>query len=126
MEPQEEAFETVRRWWQAWAERDLPTVQEMLAPDYAEISEMGRFQPLSSPSADRAPEDVTITEWEVFDPVTKVFEFTVVCCYCFRLSGVRGRKSFAFSGRATDVLSRSGERWRFLSHQRTLEPEREP
>lgn len=121
MEPKEEAFETVRRWWRAWAERDLPTVQDMLAPDYAELSEMGRFQPLSCASPGRPLEDVTITEWEIFDPVTKVFEFTVVCSYCFRISGVRGRKSFAFAGRATDVLSRRDERLCFLSHQRTLE-----
>lgn len=124
----EEAFDAVRRWWRAWIEKDVETLNRMVDPEYTEMSETKRLLPMGSKTigelleeASRYAKDVFITHWEVFDPVTRLFEHTVVCSYCFRLSGERRGRSFTFEGRATDVLAKKDGQWRLVSHNGSLE-----
>ena len=119
------AFDAVHRWWQAWVERDSRVVQQMAAADYTERNAMGRLHTLGSGrlieilAQDCA--DCAITEWELSDPVTRVFEHVIVCSYAFKFMGRRGSQSFMYEGRATDVLSRQGDEWIFVSHEGVLE-----
>ena len=124
MDVHEEAFETVRRWWRAWVEGDLVTVERMADPDYVELSETRHLRPLGvgqlRGDSGGYAEKVSITAWEVYDPVTKVFERTVSCSYAFRISGERGGRHFSFQGRATDVLAKKNDHWMYVSHYGTL------
>lgn len=131
MDQHEEAFDTVRRWWRAWIEKDVETLERMVDPEYTELSETKRLLAAGPRSvrelleeARRCTEEVAITDWELFDPVTRLFEHTVVCNYCFRLSGQRRGRSFAFEGRASDVLARKDGQWRLVSHEGSLESRR--
>lgn len=124
----EQALDALRKWWRAWVERDLDTVQGMLDPEYSEHGETVKLEPGTSTKIGQLIEEarqqsaeVSITEWEIYDTVTKLFENMVVCCYCFRISGRRGRREFTFAGRATDVLSLKEERWTVVSHHGTLD-----
>jgi hypothetical protein len=65
-------------------------------------------------------DECSITEWELSDPVTRLFEHVIVCSYVFRFSGRRGSRSFTYEGRATDVLSRKGDQWTFVCHEGVL------
>jgi ketosteroid isomerase-like protein len=121
----EEAFDAVRKWWRAWVERDLGTVELMTDPDYFELTEAKHVRPLGIAQlleeASRYAEQIAITDWDVYEPVTKVFERTVSCSYCFRIAGRRGGRRFSFSGRATDVLVKKEDHWAYMSHHGTLE-----
>ena len=121
----QEAFDAVREWWRAWVERDLGTVERMADPGYVEQTGTRRLRPLGPTElieeATRDATQVAVTEWDVYDPVTRVFERTVSCSYCFRIAGRRGGREFAFSGRATDVLVKKDDRWTYVSHHGTLE-----
>jgi hypothetical protein len=124
----EQALEAVRKWWNAWAERDLETVKGMLDPTYSEQGEIAGIRLPSSREIGRLIEeaqqqsaDVSITHWEIYDTVTRLFDSTAVCSYAFHISGRRGRRSFTFEGRATDVLSLKEGQWTFVSHRGTLD-----
>jgi hypothetical protein len=128
MDLHEEAFENVRKWWRAWVEKDVATLEQMLDRDYAELTAMRHFRPMGVDElleeANQQASRVSITHWEVFDPVTRLFESTVVCSYGFRISGERAGRGFAYMGRATDVLTRKDGRWTYVSHHATLEGSR--
>ena len=121
----EEAFECVRSWWRAWAEKDLATLARMVGPGYSERTETRRTRSMDvdqlMEEATRCCEEVSITSWELSDPVTKLFQRVVVCSYAFRLTGRRGGRPFAFSGRATDVLSRDDDAFLLVSHHGSLD-----
>lgn len=119
MDLNEEAFEAVRRWWRARIQKDRGTLERMEATEHAELRASG--QPPPTGQAPLPEEEVSITDWDVFEPVTKLFDETVVCSYRFRMSGKRGRRNFTLVGRATDVLSKIGEGWTYLSHHGVLE-----
>jgi ketosteroid isomerase-like protein len=125
MDVHEEAFDAVRRWWRAWVEGDVGTLERMADPDYVELTEMKQLRPLGvaqlCDEVSRYAGRVSITDWEVYDPATKVFERTVSCSYSFRISGERGGRRFSFRGRATDVLAKKNDRWMYVSHYGTLE-----
>lgn len=122
------AFETVHRWWRAWIERDMKSVADMAAGDYAERNDMGHLRTLSPARLNEilsCPEgDCVITDWELSDPVTRLFEHVVVCSYVFRFSGRRGNQNFVYEGRATDVLSLKDGRWTVVSHEGVLQGSR--
>ena len=121
----EAAFEAVHRWWKAWVERDERVVERMASSDYVERNDMGRLRALDAgrlaEMVSRDCAECAITEWELSDPVTRVFEHVTVCSYAFRFSARRGSRSFTYQGRATDVLSRVGDEWFFVSHEGILE-----
>ena len=124
----EEAFEAVRRWWRAWVEKDLETIELMLSPDYLERDPTGN-NPFVGPGelirqATRYCDDCSITEWALDDPVAQELEHTVRCSYRFRISGMRGNRLFVYEGRATDVLTKKEGRWTFVSHDGKLEHSR--
>jgi len=123
-----EVFEAVQRWWRAWVEKDLRTVKTMVASDYSEISASGRLKTLGArellDQATQSFKDCSITEWELFDPVTRIFDRVVVCSYVFRIAGTRGDKRFVYEGRATDVLSKKEDVWTLVSHEGTLNTSR--
>lgn len=125
MDLHEEAFENVRKWWRAWVEKDLGVVERMLDPCYAELSATKRLRPKGirdlREEADHYARDVSIRDWELFDPVTRLFEHTVVCSYGFRISGERAGHRFSYVGRATDVLVKKNDHWSYVSHHGTLE-----
>jgi hypothetical protein len=109
-----EVVEAVRRWWHAWVTKDLGTMEVVRGPS---VSEASRLLGLG-----RAfEEEVAITEWDIFDPVTEPLGGMVVVSYSFRISGKRGRRSFAMTGRATNVLSKQGDHWTHLFHHGVLE-----
>lgn len=118
------AFEMVQRWWRAWIEGDSNTIAEMAAADYAERDDMGQLRTLSPGRLNEllsCPEgECEIRDWELSDPVTRLFEHVVVCSYAFRFSGRRGRRDFLYEGRATDVLSWERGRWSVISHEGVL------
>jgi hypothetical protein len=120
-----DAFEAVQRWWRAWIERDSQVLEQMADADYAERNGRGRLQTVGSSRLieifSRECAECLITEWELSDPVTRLFEHVVVCSYVFRFSGKRGRQSFSYEGRATDVLSRQGDVWTLVAHEGVLE-----
>jgi hypothetical protein len=118
------AFDAVQRWWRAWIERDTEAVAELAGADYAERDDMGHLRKLSPGRLNEllsSPEgDCVIREWELSDPVTRLFEHVVVCSYVFRFSGRRGRRDFLYEGRATDVLSWKDGRFSVISHEGVL------
>ena len=119
------AFEAVHRWWRAWIERDSRAVEEMAAAECMERNDRGRLKTLGSGRLIEVlscqEEDCSITDWELSDPVTRLFEHLIVCSYTFRFSGKRGNQSFMYEGCATVVLSRKDGRWIFVSHEGVLE-----
>jgi len=121
----EEAFEYVRSWWRAWAEKDLSALERMVGPGYSErtATHGTRTYALDQlmEEASRSCEEVSIVSWELTDPVTKLYQRRVVCSYAFRLAGTRGGRPFSFTGRATDVLLLLDEAFSLLSHEGTLE-----
>ncbi len=128
MDLHEEAFENVRKWWRAWVDKDLGTVKGMLDPDYAELTAMRLLRSMEPmeigevmKEAGHYARDVSIRDWELFDPVTRLFERTVVCSYGFRIAGERAGHRFAYVGHATDVLVKKDDRWTYVSHRGTLE-----
>lgn len=125
MDLHEEAFENVRKWWRAWIEKDLGTLEGMLDPDYVELTATRHLRPMGAgelmEEAGHYTRDVSISSWELFDPVTKLFEHTVVCSYGFRISGERAGRRFTYAGRATDVLVKKDDHWSYVSHQGSLE-----
>ena len=119
------AFETVHRWWKAWVDRDVETIARLADHDYAERDDLGHIRTLGSAGLDDrlSPTDVgcVITEWELYDPVTRLFNNVIVCSYAYRFSGRRGRQTFSFEGRATDVLSWKDGEWTVVSHEGILQ-----
>lgn len=118
------AFQVIHRWWQAWIERDAKVIAEMASADYSERDDMGHLRTLgpgrlkellSCPEA-----DCVITEWQLSDPVTRLFDNVIVCSYAFRFSGRRRNRSFLYEGRATDVLSWKNDHWTIISHEGVL------
>lgn len=124
----EAAFEWIRSWWRAWAEKDLDALARMVGPRYTERDGMKRPRTLGLDElieeATECCKQVSIASWEITEPVTKLYEHVVVVSYAFRLSGTRGALPFAFQGRATDVLSRTDDAFLLVSHQGTLEATR--
>ena len=93
-----EAFEIIHRWWQAWIERDMKRIAEMTAGDYSERNDMGHLRTLGPGRLNEilsCPEgDCVITDWELSDPVTRLFEHVVVCSYVVCFSGHSGNQTF--------------------------------
>jgi hypothetical protein len=114
MSVDEEVIEAVRRWWRAWVGKDLGEAEIAPGPFFSEASRL-----LGSGRA--FEEDVAVTDWDIFDPVTEPLGGMVVVSYCFRISGKRGRRSFEVTGRATNVLSKENDRWTHLFHHGVLE-----
>ena len=120
-----DVFEAVRRWWRAWVEKDLETIERMLSPEYVERGAAGPNQVVGPgelvQQATRYFEECSITKWALDDPVTEVLEHAVICSYRFRISGIRGNRHFVYEGRATDVLTKQEDLWTFVSHDGKLE-----
>jgi hypothetical protein len=114
MSADEDVVEAVRRWWWAWIRRDPGKAD--VAPEQT-LSEASRLLG----SGRTFEEEVAITDCDIFDPVTEPLGGMVVVSYCFRISGKRGRRSFALTGRATNVLSKENDRWTYLFHHGVLE-----
>ena len=121
----EEALEIIRRWWQAWIDHDVDAIQKMVDTEYTELGDNGRLKTLAAATlaeeVRRCVSGRSITEWELTDPDTKVFEDNIVCSYAFRITGRQGRHGFVYEGRATDILTRKDGRWIFVLHDGLLE-----
>ena len=111
MDPGEEVFEVVNRWWRAWIEEDLETASRI---------EGARGVPMRSgrpPPQGRA----SISRWELSAPVTKLFDEVVVCSYAFRIEGALGRRQYEYFGHATNVLVKRAGHWCIVSHDGTFD-----
>lgn len=121
----EEVFEAVHRWWRAWAEKDLETIERMLSPEYVERSADAGTRPVGAgeliQQATRYCQECSISTWELDELVAKVLEHAVMCSYRFRISGTRGAHRFVYEGRATDVLTKQQELWILVAHDSKLE-----
>ena len=124
MDRRDEAYEAVRAWWQAWAEKDLEAIRRLTSDDYVEFHPeggraTGRGELLQE--AARNCRDVSISRWELSAPATRVFEDYVVCSYRFRVSGTQGTRSFDFAGWACDTLTTKTGRLLIASHRGVIE-----
>jgi hypothetical protein len=114
MNVDEEVIEAVRRWWGAWIRKDAGAAEITLDPTRADAPTL--------PGLGRHFEEaVAITDWDLFDLVTEPLGGMVVVSYCFRIQGKRGRRIFAWTGRATNVLSKQDDRWTHLFHHGVLD-----
>ena len=106
----------------------MKSVAEMAAGDYSERNDMGHLRTLGPGRLNEILScpggDCVITDWELSDPVTRLFEHVVVCSYVFRFSGTRGKRNFLYEGRATDVLSLQKGRWTVVAHEGVLQHSR--
>lgn len=119
---------TVERWWRAWQDKNIQTVDQMSLPDYTEFTGSSDRPRVGKESlleiAEEAFGSVTITDWHIDELSVSVQGDTAVVFYTWseKVETAEGMRSLR--GVASDVLVRRDNKWLYLSHHSTpaLEP----
>jgi ketosteroid isomerase-like protein len=111
--------ETIKRWWNGWASKDIQTLDNIAHPDYLEFTggrkrSQGKSALLET--ARRVMPVLDILQWDLQDLLVIMYGQTAICNYYYSEAGSYDDKPYQSAGCATDVFVNEAGDWRLVSH----------
>jgi ketosteroid isomerase-like protein len=111
--------ETVRRWWSAWAAKDIQALDDIAHQDYLEftggtVRSHGKQALLET--ARRVMPVMDLLQWDLQDLLVLLYGQTAVCNYYYSEAGRYKGNAYQSAGCATDVFVYEAGSWRLVAH----------
>ncbi len=122
MNNKDQIEETVKRWWEGWAKKDIQVLEDIAHEDYIEFtggSKRSQGKQALLETARRVMPHLDLLEWEIREALVIPFGDTALCNYYYSEAGNFKGNAYQAMGCATDVFVKLGESWKLVCHHVT-------